>query len=132
MKKAVVAILLCVCSVLAVTGCAREQRAVTCEQVVAAYEKEGYEVFHNHSSQTGGIICYVSATDDNGEDIFFEFYETDGQAQAKADGRQYNALIWVFSVIYGDPMWVHTTTYRNIEIEYTDKELYEPFAKLVK
>ncbi len=132
MRKSIIAIILCVCTVLAVTGCAQAQRAVTCEEVVAAYKDAGYEVFHNHSPQFGDMLCYVTASGDNGAAIYIEFYKTAEEAESRASQRQYNALIWLFSVIYGDPTWVHTTTYRNIELEYTDKALYEPFAKLIK
>ncbi len=132
MKKPIVAIFLCIGILLFVAGCSGEQREVTCEDVVAAYKEAGYEVFHKHSPKFGNMVCYVKASNDNGEEIFFEFYETSEEAEKIANERQYNVLIWLFSVIYGEPTWVHTTTYRNIEIEYTDKELYEPFANLIK
>ncbi len=132
MIKRTSCILLCVCMVFLLPACAaKEQREISCEEVAAAYEQAGYSVFHNHSPEIDDWVCYLAIENEDGNDIYFHFHETDEEAEAHADGRQYNGLIWLFSVIYGDPTWVHTTTYRNIEIEYTDKNLYAVFEKLI-
>ncbi len=113
------------------SGCSGEQREVSCGDVVAAYEASGCAVFHNHPADLLNIVCYIEVESDAGKRISFEFFETEKEAGEYASERQYNAVIWLFSVIYGEPTWVHTTTYRNIEIEYTDKSLYEIFDKLI-
>ncbi len=130
MKKRMICICLCLAIALSMFGCNAEQREVTCEEVAAAYKEAGYGVFHNHDPELGNKVCYVDVNDDDGEQIFFYFYET--AEEAEAEHREYHVLIWLFSVIYGDPTWVYTKTYRNIEIEYTDKALYKPFAELIK
>ncbi len=132
MRKTVIVILLCIGILLSATGCSGEQREVTCEDVVAAYEEAGYDPSHHHSPQIGNMVCYVLVENDDDEQIYIHFFETAEEAEAEESQRQYNVFIWLFSVIFGDPTWVHTTTYRNIQIEYTDKALYEPFAKLIK
>ena len=40
--------------------------------------------------------------------------------------------MWLFSAIYGDPTWLETECYRNIEIEYDDDDLYVPFEELIR
>ncbi len=131
MKKRIMCILLCLSIVCAFSGCSGEQREVSCEEVTAAYEAAGYEVFHKHPAEGYAYSCYIEVENEADERIFFHFFDTEQEAQSYANERQYNALIWVFSVIYGDPTWVHTTSYKNIEIEYADKSLYEIFDKLI-
>ena len=64
--------------------------------------------------------------------IFFYFFDTHEQANAYAKTREYNVLIWLFSAIYGDPSWLTTKVYNQIEIEYDQAYLYEPFEKLLQ
>ncbi len=126
--KRVICIFLCICLLLALPACSSEEREITCDEVVVAYKKAGYSVFHNHAPELDNKVCYLEVSNADEEQIFFYFYET--AEEAEAEHREYNGLIWLFSVIYGDPTWVYTETYRNIEIEYTEKSLYEIFQKL--
>lgn len=108
-------------------------RRVTCAEVIAAYEEAGYEVSHrDYPEREYGYLCEVTIEEEDGDSIRFHFYETDEEAEAYAEERQWNALLWGFSVIYGDPTWLETKTHYNIEIEYDDDALIEPFRKLVK
>ncbi len=129
---AVTLILLLFCGTFA--GCSQKSgRAVSCDEVIKAYEDAGYEVLHN-SAEDGDYDwqCYVRATDaETGDYIFLYFFETPEQAESYGDTRQYHVLLWVFSVIYGDPSWLTTKVYQNIEIEYDRAELYKPFQKLI-
>ncbi len=132
MIKRVICLLLCILPVLSLAACTADGPEVTCEQVVEAYQAAGYEVTHIHPYTAGNSVCYVHTRNEAGGDIFIEFFETEEEAEEYADQRQCNVLIWLFSAIYGDPTWMHTETYKNIEIEYTDKKLYEPFEALIK
>ena len=53
-------------------------------------------------------------------------------AEKYKEEREYSILHWALSGIYGDSSWLTTKAYRNIEIEYDNSDLYEPFKKLVK
>ena len=110
------------------------EKTITCDDVIAAYEDAGYEIFHKEATeQDEGEVCYVKATDiETDEYIFFYFFETHEEAVAYGETRQYNVLIWLFSVIYGDPSWQTTKVYNNIEIEYDKAYLYEPFQELIR
>ncbi len=125
--------ILCLLAVLLLlSGCGAVVRDVTCGEIVAAYEEAGYEVFHQDPSGIDEYDCYIKVEDkEAGRSIYFHRFPTAIEAQSRADARQYNVLIWLFSVIYGDPLWVHTTTYGCYEIEYDSEELYEPFEKLI-
>lgn len=111
----------------------KTEKVVTCSNVIAAYKEAGYEVFHKESTtEDWDWVCYVKATDLETDDyIFFYFFETHEEAVAYSEERQYNVLIWLFSVIYGDPSWLTTKVYNNIELEYDNGSLYEPFQDLI-
>ena len=79
-----------------------------------------------------GYVCMVRIEEEDGDSIEFHFHETNDDAQAEAKERQWNGVLWLFSAIYGDPTWLETECYRNIEIEYDDDDLYEPFRELIK
>ena len=115
-------------------GCkGKEEREISCEEVIAAYEAAGYEVWHrDYPEKEYGYVCTVRIEEEDGDSIEFHFYETNEEAQAEAEERRWNGLLWMFSVIYGDPTWLKTECYRNIEIEYDDDDLYEPFKELIK
>ena len=117
---------------LSLCGCNKSEKTLSCEDVVAAYEKAGYQVFHSEWENLD-FSCSVQATDPKtGEYISFHFFENAEEAEAYADSRQYNVVIWLFSVIYGDPSWLTTKTYQNIEIEYDHSYLYKPFKDLIR
>ena len=114
------------------SGCRKEERVVTCDEVIAAYEEAGYEVWHrDYPEKEYGYLCEVTIEEEDGDSIRFHFYETSEEAEAEAEQRQWNGFLWMFSVIYGEPTWLETECYRNIEIEYDDDTLTEPFRKLV-
>ncbi len=132
----IVSIILLTCLVLsALASCKNgEIKEITPEQVVMAYEEAGYDVWYSEEDDDPieGERHTVRATHENGDYIFFHFFDSVENAEAYADTRQYNVVIWLFSVIYGDPSWLTTETYGNIEIEYDNKDLYEPFEELIK
>ena len=134
MKKLVAMILLAAMVLSLFAGCRNEEpRPVSCDEVVAAYEAAGYEVWHrDYPEKEYGYVCTVRIEEEDGDSIRFHFYETNEEAQAEAEERRWNGLLWMFSVIYGDPTWLKTECYRNIEIEYDDDDLYEPFKELMK
>lgn len=115
------------------SGCSGKSRPVTCDEVIAAYKEAGYEVSHrDYPEKEYGYVCMVRIEEEDGDSIEFHFHETQEEAEAEAGERQWNALLWGFSVIYGDPTWLETETHYNIEIEYDDDDLIKPFRKLVK
>ena len=134
MKKLVAMILLAAIVLSLFAGCkGKEEREISCEEVIAAYEEAGYDVHHrDYPEKEYGYLCEVTIEEEDGDSIRFHFYETNEEAQAEAEERRWNGLLWMFSAIYGDPTWLETECYRNIEIEYDDDDLYEPFKELIK
>ena len=134
MKKLVAMILLAAMVLSLFAGCRKEEpRPVSCGEVIAAYEAAGYEVWHrDYPEKEYGYVCTVRIEEEDGDSIEFHFHETNEEAQAEAEERHWNGVLWLFSAIYGDPTWLKTECYQNIEIEYDGDDLYEPFKELTK
>ena len=108
-------------------------RQVCCDEVIAAYKEAGYEVSHrDYPEKEYGYLCEITIEEEDGDSIRFHFFETNEEAEAEAEQRQWNGVLWMFSVIYGDPTWLETKVHYNIEIEYDDDALVKPFAALVQ
>lgn len=133
MKRITAMVLLAAMALTMFAGCQKEKKEITCAQVIAAYEEAGYEVYHReYPEKEYGYVCMVRIEEGDGDSIEFHFHETSEDAQAEAEERQWNSLLWIFSAIYGEPTWLETETYRNIEIEYDDDDLYTPFKELIQ
>ncbi len=129
--KRVICFLLCICLIVALPGCKQQVRALSCEEVAAAYEGAGYSVFHEHPAEDQAYDCYLKAENGDGEYLFIYFFPTSDAAEEHAAGRKWNAVLWLFSAVMGEPTWIHTVTYGTVVVEYEDKELYEPFEDLI-
>ena len=131
--KRLLALFLCSIVLLSCTACSgREIKDISCRDVIDAYHAAGYEVFHKETA-TEEWACYVRVNDKNSDDyIFFHFFDSAQSAEEYAESRQWNVLLWFFSLIYSDSHWLTTKTYGNIEYEYRDKDLIKPFEELIK
>ncbi len=123
------------CACLLFSGCntvKKTDKVITCEDVIAVYKEAGYEVFHKDTDGYGWE-CYVCIDDSQSNDyIYFHFFESHEAAVEYSEERQYNVLIWLFSVIYGDPSWLTTKVYNQIEYEYDNAKLEKPFLELIE
>ncbi len=137
MKKIISLLLLISISIIGLSSCKKEKiSAPTCDEVIEAYEKAGYHVSHfknEFKDDSFDDICYVKVwLDDEYENVYFYFYESAEAAETFDREREYHVLIFLFTVIYGDPTWVWTKTYGNIEYEYEDPRMIKPFKELTK
>ena len=132
--KRFLALFLCAVALLSCTGCSGlQKKEITCADVIAAYEKAGYGVFHKEESYAENGTCYVRIDDlKSDEYIYFEFFTDAKSAEAYAEQRQWNVALWLFSLIYSDPQWNVTKTYNNIEYEYRfGSDMINPFNELI-
>ena len=134
MKRVICVVLLAAMVLAAFSGCAAEpNRAVSCGEVVAAYEEAGYAVWHrDYPEKEYGYACCIEIEGEDGNHISFYFFETEEEAESYADQRQWNWAVWLVSLAMFQPTWLTTKTYQNIEIEYDSDQLYKPFAELLK
>ncbi len=136
MKKIISVILLISIFTVSMSSCKKKEvSAPTCDEVIAAYEEAGYHIYHIENENQGEVydeLCYLKVwLDDEYDYVYFYFFENAEDAEAYAEIRQYNVFIYLFSVIYGDPSWLYTKTYDNIEYEYENSDLLKPFNKLI-
>ena len=104
---------------------------ISCADVVSAYEETGYEVWHNEYTE-GDFLCTVNAENTDGDIIYFTFFDSADEAEQYAKKGQWNVVLWMYSLVSGDPIWVHTEAYDTIAIQYENTDLYAPFQELKK
>lgn len=125
--------LLCTCIILCAmfVGCGSNDthNAISCADVISAYEEAGYEVWHNEYTE-GDFLCTVNAHSADGDTIYFTFFASADEAEQYAEETQWNVLLWMYSLVNGDPIWVHTEAYDTIAIQYENADLYTPFQEL--
>ena len=136
MKK-ILSLILAVSLSFSLFACAQnEQKEITCDDIIKAYEDAGYNVIHGeHKNENeSSRLCYikVNETDDDSDYIYFTTYFTEEQAKEAEDIDEYNILTWLFALALGDEgRWLKTGTYGNIEYSYYNSDLIKPFEELV-
>ena len=113
-------------------GCSSQQRGITLEEIVEAYEAAGYSVWADTYEEAleEGQIASVQANHPDGDYIYFSFFETEEQAAAYKKEFYHPMVMGLFAVIYGDPSWPRWKVYGNIVVEYDNPEFFEVFQKL--
>ena len=105
--------------------------AISCAEVVSAYEEAGYEVWHReYTAEERDYLCEVVAETEAGEAIYFTFYDSADKAEQHVKDSRWNGLLWAYSLVSGDPTWVYTEAYDTVAIQYENKDLYAPFRDL--
>ena len=133
MKKWI-AFLLCGFLLLSTVACTQRQEdeTITAEAIISAYEDAGCEVWHEEVGESDwGVVYQIRATDSDGEAIYFYICDTVDNAKAYEETSEYNLLIWAYSLLCGDPMWVNVQRYGTIVIQYEQSKLYKPFQELM-
>ena len=102
---------------------------ISCADVISAYEEAGYEVWHNEYTE-GDFLCLVNAESADGDTIYFTFFDSADEAQLYEKDVQWNVLLWLYSLVNGDAVWVYTETYDTIVIQYENADTYAPFKDL--
>ena len=136
MKK-YISILTLFLSVISLASCDSQNitsdKKITCEDIIKVYEEAGYDIFHKETTdQDYDWEYYVKCTALDSDDyIFFYIFETNEEAESYAKEREWNLLLYFASCFMGEPSWLTTKSYNNIEIEYDQNELYVPFESLI-
>lgn len=138
MKK-IISIILLLSFALSFTACGNstEQKEISCEEIIAAYEDAGYCVTHGeHKAEAeSSQLCYIKAslTEDSDSDyIYFITCFTEEQAEGTAETDKYNLAVWLYATVSGESRWLKTGTYGKIEYSYYNSKLIKPFNELIK
>ena len=119
---------------LMLCGCAPgEAQSVSMEEIARAYEDAGYQVSCKYYDQPyeDGAIGYLQADAEDGEYIYFRFFDNEEDAQAYTDTMDHPGILFGFSVLFGDATWQTVKTCGTISITYFDSEDYKPFEMLL-
>ena len=134
MKRLILLLLIVICCLFC--GCdtvEQTEKTITCDDVLSVYQAAGFEIFHSETPNVENAVCSVKATDPQTQEyVYFHFFDTHEHAKAYAETRQFNVLIWLFTVVYGKPAWQTTKVYNHIEIEYDQADLYQLFERLIQ
>lgn len=118
--------------ILLVSGCATRQMEISREQIVAAYEEAGYEVWSRvyEEKLDYGEIAYVQANHPDGGYIYFSIFETEAEAKAYKQEFYHPVAVGLFSVIFGQPTWQRWKVYGCIVAQYGDSDMLTPVQRL--
>lgn len=138
MKKVLACILIAVSFVICFTACGNstELKEISCEDIIAAYEKAGYYVSHGeHKDEADSSqLCYIKANISEAPDsdyIYFITCFTEEQAEEAREVDKYNIFVWLYAAISGESRWLKTGTYGKIEYSYYNSKLIKPFEALI-
>ena len=120
--------------VLLLCGCTTpDDRGITVEKIVEAYEAAGYgvwaEVYDEKLDE--GEVASIQANHPNGDYIYFSVFENEQEAKEYKDEYYHPFMMWFFSVIYGESLWPRWEVYGCVVVQYTDPDLFEPFRELL-
>lgn len=119
-------------SVAMLSGCSRNVDDVfSPDEVVTAYQDAQYEVFCDEIDSDYPLPYWCCVKVSQGDDyVLIYFFDNHEQAQTYSEENRYNILLYLFSVIYGDPSWWFVRCYGNTAVEYKNRNLMKPFFDL--
>lgn len=131
MNRAIASVCVILLILTLVAGCSSNDshNVISCADVISAYEEAGYEVWHNEYTDED-FLCTVNAENADGDSIYFTFFDSADEAEQYVAETQWNVILWIYSMVNGDPIWVYTEAYDTIAIQYENADLYAPFQEL--
>ena len=134
MKKMLLTILMSF-NLLSLTSCNQTTTniEISCFEIEKAYLEEGYYVFHReHSDEYDSCYMIMKKNKDVEEAIYFNIYNTVEEAQKIQKEEKWNALLWLYGMLYGEVRWKKSKCYNNIQYDYFDASLVKPFKSLIE
>ena len=121
--------------ILLFNGCAATGKDVTREEIIAAYEKAGYEVWSRvyDKPMEYGLMGYIKAQHPDGDYIYFSIFETEEQAKAYKQEFYHPMAHGLFLSIFAGEVYVpKCETYGCFVVQYENPAFYEVFQELLK
>jgi len=121
--------------ILLFNGCAATGNDVTREEIIAAYEEAGYEVWSRDYEQPGeyGEIGYVRADHPSGDYIYFSVFATPEQAEAyKRELYHPTAMGLFLSIFAGEVYMPKWEVYGCFVVQYENPVFFAVFQNLLK
>ena len=132
-KSSIAAVLLSVAT-LGLSACSQTQsgQPITCAEIEQTYIEAGYWAQHIEPYVDANCCIIVREEEHSEDSLYFYVYDTAEQAQTKQEGTDGNMLVWLFSVVLGDGGWITAKSYNNIEYDYYNEDLAQPFEELIQ
>lgn len=121
--------------ILLFNGCAATGKDVTREEIIAAYEKAGYEVWSRiyDEPMEYGLMGYIKAQHPDGDYIYFSIFETEEQAKAYKQEFYHPMAHGLFLSIFAGEVYVpKCETYGCFVVQYENPVFFTVFQNLLK
>ena len=121
--------------ILLFNGCAATDKDVTREEIIAAYEEAGYEVWSRDYEEPGeyGIIGYVRADHPSGDYIYFSVFATPEQAEDYKRELYHPTAMGLFLSIFAGEVYVPKwEVYGCFVVQYENPVFFAVFQNLLK
>lgn len=137
MKK--IFVFLLVSLVFLFSACTKpEFKELTCEEIIKAYEGEGYIIeyhLHKEDMTDSDVVCSICIKDSkNSEDnvLYIDRYKDEETTTSYAKDMKYNVVMWFVSSIYGESRWLKSEQYGVIHYHTYDGKMTKPLEELMK
>lgn len=139
--KHVISILLLLFLLLSFVACNRWQEVtdVSCEDIIAAYEKAGFSLRHHlHEDPVyleEGICCSLAFEDPKKPDnnyIYIDRYSSWEEALVANKGNQYHPVLWFVFGVSGEWRWLRAGRFGELCYMTHDNKLIKPLRDIVK
>lgn len=121
--------------ILLFNGCAATGKDVTREEIIAAYEEAGYEVWSRvyDEPMEYGLMGYIKAQHPDGDYIYFSIFETEEQAKAYKQEFYHPMAQGLFLSIFAGEVYVpKCETYGCFVVQYENPVFFAVFQNLLK
>ena len=84
-------------SIFLISSCSnqKDQREISCEEVIEVYRDQGYEVTHSENTVISECLCMVKVMKNDSDDyILFHFFSSNKTAEEYKKKNEMNTLIY--------------------------------------
>lgn len=138
--KRVISILLLLSLAASFSACTPHRTdEVSCEDIIAAYEKAGYTLGHHlHEDPVyleDGICCSLLFEDPQTPDknyIYIDRHNSTQDAKSAANDQKHNLVLWFMSALYGETRWLRHGCLGEIHYSTYEREMIKPLREMAK
>ena len=136
MKK--ILIVLFTIMILLLSSCGKfGPKEITCEEIIKAYEDEGYIIEHHlHKEEIidSDVVCSICIMDPKNPErnvLYIDRYKDEETATSYVKDMKYNVVIWFVSSINGESRWLKSEQYGVIHYHTYYGEITKSLEELM-
>lgn len=114
-----------------------EQREISCEDIINAYQDAGYIVkYHNHRGENTeyDAICNIQIEDSNNPEknyLYIDRYANADEAENAAKENKYNIVTWFIFALHGEWRWLKSESYGEFHYHTFNNKIVKPLEDLM-